>query len=262
MENYFQTLGTPVQILSDFEDYYDSHFQDDADMKYFTRMGAGKAPRPARLELLRSWGLSVVPSGTALELFESLPRAIFDPDENGDMAVDFLEFIVYMREVNFVGDGPVKMDAIIAAERFPDSYATLHIPSREMSDEGERSVSYRYIRVGKKEFWLKYAGLDAWRSNMGQKTCSVSAKGLDVPLSMSYIDPFPMCVIDFVMSEDGNPYAIDYSPFTRLADTPLVDFLPAEEAAFQIKSWILMSQKLTQILEELNMSAEDLDLLV
>lgn len=217
--DFEKILETPVDLISDYTDYYDEYFEKSSqgDRPIFPRLSEKLQTREKRLDLLRSWGVTTVPYGTVEEICNSLPMDVFEPYDEDTLVADHIYVAVYPLGSEKV---PTRLPIMDATEQHPDNFGILCLEIEEM-------VVYRYVKLGEKVFWMK-----------------LSEKGtflIDAPTTIEELHfLYPLAVIDFVKAEDAdNFFAIDYSPAIAIDSTPIVDILPKDEAAYWIKKWIL-----------------------
>lgn len=201
-----------VKLLSDFVDYYDHWF--DLEGEVFRRVSSDGMGRREMLEYLASLGLKTPPSGTVQELW----------DGYDDFDRQFLSVVIYLDERAHRGEGKVRLPMTEAVQKYPEHFATLYIPSTPLG-----AVSWRYLQVGDKVFWLEYASAD-WRSNYGEVEIRVLAQEKDGYHPQVNL---PLFAVDFVVAE--KLYAVDFNIAPQIKGTGVEEVLSAREAAESIK---------------------------
>jgi len=217
-----------VKLHSDFHDYYDHHFDREGDI-VFERMMRGGPSRSEAFKILQDIGCLVPPHGTPTNLVWRLAGHLGISLDNS--AFPSLNFVVYEDEQSHAGDGKLLLSAREAMILYPDKLVSLFIP-QEMG----KPVSWRYLQIGTKSFWMSYESNDLWRSNYeGIYAGYVDIRFLaeqDAQYS-TYKVPYPIFAIDFVYN--GTLYAIDLNISPGIAEC-VQEKLPAQEAAALIKT--------------------------
>lgn len=201
-----------VKLVSDFVDYYDHWF--DREGEVFRRVSSDGMSRRQMLAYLNSLGLKTPPFGTVRELWSRY----------GELDRQILSVVVYLDETAHRGEGKIKLPVAEAVRRYPDHLATVYIPSTPQG-----AVSWRYLQVGAKVFWLEYASGD-WRSNYGGVEIRVLSREKDGYHSKIHL---PLFAVDFVAAE--RLYAVDFNVAPQVRGTGVEKLLPAREAAESIK---------------------------
>lgn len=201
-----------VQLLSDFLDYYDHWFDLEGEM--FRRVSSDGMGRREMLQYLSSLGLKTPPFGTVRELWES----------QDDFYRQIWDVVVYLDERAHRGEGKVRLPMADAVRQYPERFATLYIPSTPLV-----AVSWRYLQVGDKVFWLEYASAD-WRSNYGKVEIKVLSRERDGYHPKIRL---PLFAVDFVVAD--RLYAVDFNIAPQIRGTGVEDLLPAREAAESLK---------------------------
>jgi len=214
-----------VRLMSDFWDYYDHHFDGYGAQTVFERKSTGGMNRCQMLEYLQSLGLRVPVFGSVRDVYEQLRR------KHGSVTgFDIIaEVVVYLDEMAHRGEGKVKLLLRDAVEKYPDRLAAEYIPALPSG----LGVSWRYLQVGDKRFWLEYVSRDDWRSNCGDVQIRVLSRERD-----GYHERIrhPLFAVDFVPA--NGLYAVDFNTAPQIRGTGVEHLLSACEAAKAIKKAI------------------------
>lgn len=208
-----------IAIDSDFLDFYDHAFYSryNADITWERRSRTGMSKRKQFL-FLENQGLETPIHGTVVEVYRELRKGhLLAGDLFDKLARGLLQVVVYLDEYAHRGLGKLQVPLELALDRYPHRYCSEFIQTTPSCD----SVSYRYLQVGKKSFWLRYTGHDSWMSNCVEE--------VDVEYLCTNEDKFkfsidhPVFAIDFVPGRVL--YAIDFNTAPGLKGTgiPLKD---------------------------------------
>ncbi len=209
-----------IGLKSDFEDYYDHCFTsawEEAD-KVFERLTTVGMPRSTMLLYLDSIGLATPLHGRVQELVPVITERSGMPQR---IAEELFEVVVYEDEHLHTGKGKRKLSCRDALAQFPEAYASVFIPSHP----GKGGTSLRYLRVGMRQFWLRYTSHDDWRSNCGE--VSVELLGEEEPAETPHQIPYPLFALDFVKAD--RLYAVDLNIAPRVGGTGIEGCLSAPE---------------------------------
>jgi hypothetical protein len=221
-----------IKLVSDFWDYYD-HWFDGSDAEIvFERRSTGGMDRLQMLEYLKSLGLRVPAFGCVRDLYDRKRR---EWQGNIDIVDSLLSVVVYLDERAHRGEGKVLLSLCDAMEQYPDHLATEYIPALPSG----HGLTWRYLQVGDKVFWLEYTSRDDWRSNCGNVHIRVLSREKD---SYNERIKYPLFAVDFVPA--GNKlYAIDFNIAPGVKGTSVEELLPAREAAEAIKKAVVLFQE-------------------
>lgn len=215
-----------LQLKTDFHDYYDHWF--DREGQVFERMSRSGMSRREMFNFLENIGVKTPPYGTPGQVFNSLSD---DEKELEKLAqenhINLIDVVVYLDENAHRGEGKILMPLIKAIKEYPDTFCSQYFPSLRFG-----AISLRYLQIGDKIFWLRYASND-WRSNYGDVNIEVLAQEKDG--FHPRID-LPLFAVDFVYGFD-RLYAIDFNVAPGIKGTGVEDILPAKEAVVAIKRW-------------------------
>ena len=95
--------------------------------------------------------------------------------------------------------------------------------------------SLRYLRIGRRRFWLHYTSANDWRSNVGAVTIEVLCE--EKPMTGAHDDGVGLALfaIDFIRAGGIGPlYAVDFNTAPGLAGTGIERRLTAREAYTEI----------------------------
>jgi hypothetical protein len=222
-----------VRLISDFHDYYDHWFDEFNAELVFERLSTGGMSRPQMLAYLKSLGLRVPFFGRVRDVYEYVLRGFKEIPR-----IDTIfAMVVHLDEKAHRGEGKVMLSLRDALEKYPDCFAVEYIPARP---DG-LGLSWRYLQVGDKIFWLEYFSRDDWRSNCGDVEVRVLSRERD---GYNNKIRYPLYAVDFIPAA-GKLYAIDFNIAPGIKGTGVEELLPAREAAEAIKKAIILfaSQK-------------------
>ncbi len=195
-----------LRLESDFHDYYDLWFDRRADA-VLRRVTTDGPNRAEMFRLMAAAGYDVPPHGLA----EGLPS-------------DDRQVVVYIDERAHRGDGKIVCTARYARGLHPECLSAEYIPE-------PRGVSWRYLQVGLKRFWLEYRNPGGWRSNVGDD--------VDVSVFCQETDglhPFfrlPLFAIDFVPGQ--KLWAVDLNVAPGVRGSGVEKVLSGMDAAASIE---------------------------
>lgn len=226
-----------VALQSDFRDFYDHQFCDVWKSEHdavFRRFSYGGMARPAMLTYLECYlGLPVPAHGVVCELVPRL-TAGWEPGIRAQLASRVLDLVVYSDAHAHAGEAKVRMSAAQALCEHPDAYATQFIPA----DPSGKGKSLRYLRVGRRQFWLRYTSHDDWRSNCGDVEIEVLSEKTRADDEALRKVPHPLVAVDFVPADQL--YAVDLNLAPCLAGTGLEKRLSSAEVAAEIAGAMAM----------------------
>jgi len=209
---------TKIAIDSDFIDFYDYAFcsRYNADIIWERRSRTAMSKRK-QFAFLEQQGLETPNHGTVAEVFEKSKADYQLEDDHFAKMSELAAVVVYLDEYAHCGEGKLKVPLKLALERHPNKYYSEFIQTTPSCN----AVSYRYLQVGKKSYWLRYTGYNSWMSNHAEKVdveylCPNNGKFIPT------VD-YPVFAIDFIMGRVF--YAIDFNTAPGLKDTgiPLKD---------------------------------------
>lgn len=225
-----------IHLKSDFRDYYDHAFCGSWETPdaVFERLSTGGLARPAMLAALAEAGLRVPRHGPVRELVPQMKADWGDAELAAQMA-GILDVVVHVDERAHAGAGKVKLSWAEALAHYPEAFAVEFLPTVP----GPGSVSLRHLRVGRRQFWLRYTSDDDWRSNCGEGAVSLLCE--EAPRPMEEVAPqlrsSPLVAVDFLQI-GSQIYAIDLNVAPGLAGTGIEEHLAPAEVLAEIEAWL------------------------
>lgn len=215
-----------VCLISDFTDYYDHWFgvryrEPTAIARHgpaFCRNTRDGTTRSVALGILHNiLGLLVPDHGPAKHILAAHGAAV-----------------VYTDEYAHRGEGKTLIE-LRGNEALPPligwQMASQHFPG------SPRPTSYRLLCIGPRRYALRYQSDDYWRSNVGNVTIKrYDPRALpDIP---TIRQPWPLLAVDFVLSPDDMPIAIDLNTAPQIRGTPVEEDIEPREVASLIAEFI------------------------
>lgn len=222
-----------LTLDSDFRDYYDHWFANSLQhsISYCRKTRSGMS-RPEMLNYLRELGVTTPAFGTVRELASQMFAFAESSLDIGEIAKDAGDVVVYTDIHAHAGDGKEKLSFSEAMERYPDHFATEYIPNSATG----RGNSIRYLRVGRRQFWLGYQSADDWRSNCGSVSIKLLGEEHSItPMALIGPAPVPVFAVDFIFAEQM--YAVDYNIAPMIRGTGVEDILSGKEVYNEIANW-------------------------
>jgi len=215
-------LARPVELVSDFSDYYDQHLVDGEGTPYlrYSRCMSNELRRDQALPSLMAKDFSVPVHG----LVRNIPRGI-----------DLIAVYGYDSE-RPRSERCAVMPRSDALAECPDSFAVAY-----KGEIGAPSVSYREVCVGNSRWLLKYVSDHTWASNQGYVEVTLEDQ-LESAWDARF--PFPVYALDYVVASEHagwhngyrkDRYYFDFQPYPKIEDTPIPNRLPPKRAADLIK---------------------------
>lgn len=216
-----------IGLKSDFRDYYDHWFAGSWQKPdvVFERYIRSKTSRREDFEKLKSMGLRVPVYGTVTEVWEWVRGDFRGLDENKLSKV--FSVVVYTDEHAHAGEGKLLLSFEEALEKYPSAFASEYIPATAAGV----GITLRYLRVGLRQFWLRYSSYSDWRSNCGD----VKIELLCEEKIADVAGPAPLYAVDFIKTE-GKLVALDYNTSPGLRGTGVEALMGPEQAYRQIVS--------------------------
>ena len=232
-----------IKLNSDFHDFYDHWFASPNQKTDFVldRNTTDGLTRPNMFKTMRSMGLTTPMHGKVRDLYaELIERTPFQNlSEKKRFAEELFQVVVYTDISAHCGDGKLLLGLEEAKNHYPEHFASEYIPALP-NGFGQ---TLRYMRIGKRQFWLRYTSTDDWRSNCGnvhiEVLCEETAKSRE-ELQKA---PFnrPIFAVDFVSANDL--YAIDLNVSPGLKGTGIEEFISAKEVYSEIQDWFSACNK-------------------
>ena len=214
-----------IGLKSDFTDYYDHWFVGSwqSPSLHYYRFTYDDVPRSEIFRWMDERGIPVPYFGLVNDLYKKTVKERWGKDSH--IFGEVVNFVVYTDEYAHASQGKLLLTANEAIETYPQYFAVEFIPTNPLC----LGLSYRYLRVGRRQFWLRYKSLDSWMSNYGSVEIQYLCE--EKKADSFYFDP--VCAIDFIT--DGIKfYAVDYNKSPRLSRTGIDEVVPAKE----VYNWI------------------------
>ncbi|NLV22953.1 MAG: hypothetical protein GXY49_13400 [Syntrophomonadaceae bacterium] len=217
-----------VKLKSDFHDYYDHWFDfDGIPFERYLRQGRG---RRAALEFLSAIGVKTPPYGTPREVMnQTYPRLLEREQELQKDSKYLLSVVIYLDENAHRGEGKVLMPLYQASDKYPNYLCSLFIPPLP-----GKSVSMRYLQIGKKGFWLRYTSRDDWRSNCGNVEIEIIKQEEDAYHPQIH---YPLFAIDYIANTE-ELLAVDLNVSPGVKGTGIEEILSGKEVVDLIREAI------------------------
>lgn len=121
-----------------------------------------------------------------------------------------------------------------AQAQHPESFAVEFLPT----GPGPGSVSLRHLRVGRRQFWLRYISDDSWRSNCGEGAVGLLCEEAPRPLEevAPQLRSSPLVAVDFLQI-GSQLYAIDLNVAPGLVCTGVERRMTPSEVYAEIAAW-------------------------
>ena len=218
-----------IGLKTDFRDYYDHCFSvppEQAD-KVLERVTTVTMPRSTMLLYLESIGMSTPAHGPVQDLVPVITDRAGMPQE---IALQLFELVVYLDEYVHNPESRVRLSCKEALARYPDAYAHVYVPSHA----AQGSTSLQFLRIGMRQFWLRYTSSNDWRSNYGDVKIEILCE--EQRASGRHIIPYPLFAIDYVQAD--RLYAVDLNVAPQLAGTGIEQRMSAEEVYTELTGWM------------------------
>ena len=220
-----------LRLKSDFRDFYDHWFASlRSDHPVFVRTAATKRTRIQDLRLLESHGMHVPRYGTVAKLAPWLRANRSNPT-----------MVVHFGDGGRQHRGEGKM--VVSAREQATGYRSMvehswpDVPAVEYVSQPQHlnPQSFRYLQIGdgpdRIRCWFRYQSKsDVWRSNVGDVEIDFIRDprpvGQQIPIE---IPTLGLYAVDFVVSNTGLFYAIDYNDAPGLRHTGLEEVIDGEE---------------------------------
>jgi hypothetical protein len=222
-----------IALKSDFRDYYD-HWFSQSHIKHtstFERMTSGGMDRIDMLNFLNDIGLTTPDHGYVLDVALKQYKS-FTKHYSESLARDLCQLhnIVVYTDINaHAGGGKELISTTKAAKIYPNNYCSTFVgyPSHF-------GISYRYLRIGKRQFWLRYTSANDWRSNCGNVTIELlcEEQKLEIEGLNKVLTNTPLFAVDFVVSDKS--YAVDYNIAPMIKGTGIEDIMTPKEVFLEI----------------------------
>ena len=206
-----------IKLQSDFRDFYDhwfcgSHQEPDAVLR---RMSEGGMSRPDMFKVFEQHGLIPPKHGIVRELVPALQKEYGDP---AGRLNNIMEVVVYLQPRAHRGEGKIKCSWQYALDFYPNKFAAKFIPATQAGV----GMSLRYLRVGTRQFWLKYTSANDWRSNCGDVSVELLSRQTDLEEPPKLLPEHPLLAVD-LLPIVRKVYAIDLNTAPGIKGTALED---------------------------------------
>lgn len=225
-----------LELNSDFRDYYDHWFAGSGQRtdNTYERQSRSGMERPAMLNYLKGLGVTTPAFGTVRDIASRMASFAqgLPTDRLNHLLRDAGDVVVYTDPGAHGGGGKLKLSLAAALEQYPNHFASEYIPN-SASGHGQ---SIRYLRIGQRQFWLRYTSRDDWRSNCGDVEIEFLGEDFSAtPRALMGPSHVPIFAIDFVFST--HMYAVDYNIAPKLTGTGLEDVMPGKAVFQEILNW-------------------------
>lgn len=225
-----------ISLKSDFRDYYDHIFAGSWQQgaHCLERLSTAGPERRVMFDILKGLKLVTPHVGTVSEL-NAILMGEFSYLGSSSLIDDYMrnltDVVVYLDNKAHRGEGKIRLNIKHAIKEYPNHFASQYIPSTARGF----GVSLRYLRIGRRQFWLRYTSRNDWRSNVGDVCIEVLSE--EVPKSLNDILKLsePMLAIDFVKAD--KLYAIDYNVAPGLMGTGIEALLTPSDIFEELKVW-------------------------
>lgn len=226
-----------ILLKSDFRDYYDHWFTGswEKPCHAFNRNTTDGMDRPAMLTFMGEIGLVVPLHGLVKDLYPLLiaKNAAGDPITIEMYSKSIQDVVVYTDIHAHAGNGKIRVSLYDAMRLYPDHYASEYIPALPTG----LGQSLRYLRIGTRQFWLRYTSHDDWRSNCGDVSIEVLCEEKPrLPGTFKDKIPHPLYAVDFIMGKAL--YAIDFNIAPGLKGSGIEHFIKSHEVYNEISQWL------------------------
>lgn len=227
-----------LRLQSNFIDYYDHQFAGSyqQDAPYFSRMSRASLHRKDMFALLQSRGLTTPLHGTVRELHAHHLNALQQQgykDETLASMLEMSQLVVYTDPYAHAGEGKVLLSVTAALAQHPDTYGSEYLPQNGAGT----GVSLRYLRIGRRQFWLRYTSEDDWRSNAGTVAIELLCEEAPKPVSEAKHSPEPLLAVDFIIGPNRTLVAVDHNTAPQLRGTGIEARLSTKDVVDEIATW-------------------------
>lgn len=214
----------PLRLVSDFNDFYDSAFSSEGTP--FVRMSQdGRTPMQV-LDSLKELGYRVPVYGEVRQVvdemcyqwFQDVPRLKQGASTTARVLGTLMSVVVFD---SLSPQRPRKkrlVPAWQAWESLPNQFCVEYLESPSSG------VSWRYVQIGKRRWWLEFESPSDWRSTCGDY--QVLLLGEDAPAYHPAF-PYPLFSVDCVPGR--HLYTIDFHTAPRIAGTGLENIVTPDE---------------------------------
>jgi hypothetical protein len=200
-----------MQILTDYQQWYDAVFDGHCPVFHRTAFTRGGLSKRAQFQLFHTLGLPTPRHGSVSDLAQHLSHPLTGLRAPASV-LEEIRCIVYHDEFAHRGEGKELLPLSAALEQFPTQFASLY----HASSTG--AVAFRLARLGQLVFWLRQeSAVSDWRSNRQERETVLSREVAIEP------NPIPrvLWAIDFILGPEGL-LAVDFNTapdLTTLGET-------------------------------------------
>ncbi len=215
-----------IKLKSDFIDFYDHWFSGYGDYDIVFERYSNKGPsRPEMFELFKKYEpeLKLPIYGKCKDVIEEILSVFKDNDKLKNQILTSYPIVIYHDLYSHKGENKELILMFEALEKYPEHFSSEYIPSSTT----RRGTSIRYLRIGRKQFLLKYQSKNDWRSNCGDNEIKF-LEGGDAIKSQKH-DFGPLFAIDMIPYKN-ELYAIDLNISPQIKGTGIEDHLSGKEA--------------------------------
>jgi len=262
-------METGVRLVTNFEDYYDEYFKTGTDV--LIRKQDSQVRRTEQLKSLRDEdGLTVPPFGSVRELLDRMPKKYVFNAENIFVVVCFPNRIkIKMDIMQAFEDYPDQWAYLFIPTEKTESTRFIRIGSmyfwlKYSSDHEWESHEGNVLVSGTEELPVRRDKALFYFVKNGTYSCplcgaTLSLKGgesvnclncsREIRVENDYIywpfefsslfeSHYPLGAVDFIKSEGGKWYAVNYTSAPLLKGTPIEEILSPEKVANEISEWV------------------------
>lgn len=213
-----------IKLNSDFLDIYDHYFCQswENEDEIFDRMSINDISRMQMFMFFEDLGIKT-------PIWGYINRSL----KYERLSYELRDVVVYLDEFSHRGNRKLKMPFSEACQNF-DGY----LCSQYVNNYNKCSESYRYLKVGRYTFLLKYTSNHEWMSNCGNVDIKI-LKQFDFDY---YNIDCPLYAIDFV-EKDFTKYAVDFNTSPGLKNTGIEAYLTNKQIYEEIENFYLTKNK-------------------
>jgi len=151
---------------------------------------------------------------------------------------DLISVVVHLDIRSHAGEGKFLMSVKDAVKQYSGEFAVEYIPATPAGV----GVSLRYLRIGHRQFWLRYSSSNDWRSNAGDVKIEYLSEEKRVSDKDAMKIHHPLFAVDFVMGAKAM-YAIDFNESPGLRGTGIEDVISGKDVYLEIEECLSVSEK-------------------
>ncbi len=151
--------------------------------------------------------------------------------------------VVYVDDLAHRGEGKRLVRIEEAFNQYKGLPYSAFIPSTLYPEQ--EAISYRYLQIGDRAWWLKYHGKGSWLSNWAPeidiKVLSESFGFWEEGERLQFFREYPLFAIDFVAWRGmERKLAIDFNSAPGISGTGIEDILSAKDCYEALATWIIL----------------------